>query len=207
MPASRQLAALCAALLLSLVAGSATAQAPAGPLPRKAGAQPQHTPEKPQIRVKVDLVNAPVTVRDTSGELVFDLMQPDFRIFDNGVEQKIEHFDIGGDPLSVVILMETSSRIEPFLPALRKTGILFTQEVLGQNGEAAVLGVHGTVEPLLPFTSDADRIEKTISNLSLGTSGVRLYDALAEAVGLLRNRPASRRRVVVAMAEAVDTGS
>lgn len=191
-----------------LAAGSALAQAPPGPLPPKPGApiqQPQERP--PTIRVKVELVNTPVTVRDSTGDLVLDLAQRDFRVFDNGVEQRIEHFDLGGDPLSVVLVVETSSRIESLLPAVRKTGILFSQIVLGPTGEAAVLGFNDSVDKLLPFGSDAEETEKSVSSLRLGTSGARLYDALSEAVSLLRNRPASRRRVIVAVSEAVDSGS
>ncbi len=201
-------AGLLVLLLAGVPAGFAWAQAPAGPLPPKPGVAVQQPPkEQPQIRVKVELVDAPVTVRDSAGELVLDLTPRDFRIFDNGVEQRIEHFDLGGEPLSVVILVETSSRIEALLPAVRKTGILFTQTVLGPTGEAAVLGFNDSVDKLLPFTTDADKVEKTFSTLRMGTSGARLYDALSEAVGLLRNRPLSRRRVIVAVTEAADTGS
>ncbi len=193
--------------LLLLSAGPALAQAPAGPLPPKPGAKPQLAPSKPQIRVKVDLVSTPVTVRDTSGELVLDLGERDFRVFDNRVEQKIEHFDLGGDPLSVVILLETSSRIEPMMEAIRRTGILFSQTVVGQTGEAAILGIDDATTVLLPFTTDPERIEKTVSTLRLGTSGLRLYDGLSQAVGLLRNRPTERRRVIVVVSEAADTDS
>ena len=153
-----KLALLPLVLLLVLsAAGPARAQAPPGPLPPKPGVPIQQPKEKPGIRVRVDLVNAPVTVRDAAGEMVLDLAQGDFRVFDNGVEQRIEHFDLGGDPLSVVILLESSSRIEALLPAVRKTGILFTQTVLGPAGEAAVLGFHDAVDLLLPFTGEIGR--------------------------------------------------
>src|SRR5712692_7534201 len=92
--------ALQPAQMADWLAASARAQAPPGPLPPKPGVPAQQPKVKPEIRVKVDLVNAPVTVTDSSGELVLDLGQGDFRIFDNGVEQRIEHFDLGGDPLS-----------------------------------------------------------------------------------------------------------
>ena len=201
-----------ATFLLGGVAQAARGQAPPGPLPPKPGVPVQPPQEdKARIRVKVNLVHTPVAVRDRAGELVIDLNPSDFRVFDNGVEQKIEHFDLGGDPLSVVIVLETSSRIEALLPAVRKTGILFTQTVLGPTGEAAVVGFNDTMERLLLFTSDADKIEKTIAHLRMGTSGARLNDALSHAVGLLRNRPSasgeSRRRVIVAVTEAADTGS
>ena len=90
---------------------------------------------------------------------------------------------------------------------MRRTGILFTQTVLGENAEAAIIGYHDSVTRLLDFTKDSDAIEKTFSDLKRGTSGARLYDGLSQAVRLLRDRPATRRRVIVTLAEATDTGS
>jgi len=81
-------------------------------------------------------VNTPVTVVDSKGELVSNLNAKDFQVTDNGVPQRITHFDLGGPPLSLVILIETSSRIESLLPEMRKTGIVFTNAVMGPEGEA-----------------------------------------------------------------------
>src|SRR5712692_649102 len=201
----------CLALLFfGMGARDALAQAPPGPLPPKPGAPVQQPPApqpKPEIRVRVSLVSAPVTVRDAAGELVLSLAANDFRIFDNGIAQRIEHFDLGGDPLSLVFVFETSSRIEALLPAVRKSVILFTQTVMGHSGEAAVLGFNDTADLLVPFTSDADTIEKAIARLPEGTSGARLYDTLSRAVQMLSNKPPQRRRVIVVVSEAVDTGS
>lgn len=200
---------------LALVATSvALAQGPAGPIPPKPGQAVQKAPQGAQqkpadqsIRVRVNLVNTPVVVRDARGELVLDLEENNFRVFDNGVQQKLESFDMGGGPLSVVIVMETSSRIQPLLPALRRTGVLFTETVMGENGDAAIIGYDDQVNHLQDFTSDHDAIDKTISNLQTGMSGTRLYDALSAAVGMLKNRPESRRRVIITVAEATDSGS
>ena len=40
----------------------------------------------------------------------------------------------------MVLAVETSSHIEPMLPAVRKTGIIFTQTVMAKSAEAAVIG-------------------------------------------------------------------
>ncbi len=104
-------------------------------------------------------------------------------------------------------MVETSSRIAALLPAIRRTGILFTQTVLGPDGDATVIGYNDEVDKLIGFTSDHDAVEKTFSDLQPGGSGTRLYDALEQAVGALRNRPESRRRVIITLAEAVDSGS
>jgi VWFA-related protein len=152
-------------------------------------------------------VSAPVIVVGAKGEPVLDLQQKDFHILDGGVAQMIEAFDLGGEQLSAVLVFETSSRIAPLLPAVQKSAIVFTQTVVGPSGEAAVLSYDNGVSTLLPFSSDNDKIEKTIATLQPGNSGARLYDALDSAVGLLRGRPAGRRRAIVVVGEAGDSGS
>jgi VWFA-related protein len=199
---------VCTTLVSLAMAAAGFAQAQPGPLPPKPGTKIQQPPpEKAQIRVKVDVVSTPVTVRDKSGELVLELDKKDFRVFDNGVEQRVEDFDLGGDPISLVIVAETSSRIEALLPAVRRTGIMLTETVVGQSGEAAVVAFDDDIRPELPFTSDHTRIGKAIESLRMGTSGTRLYDAMAEGVSLLKDRPLNRRRVILVVAEAADTGS
>src|SRR5438445_13422986 len=203
------------AFSLALTSASARAQGPCGPLPPKAGATVQQAPKDTQAKVKVQvaLVNTPVTVRNARGDMVHDLEAANFRISDNGVTQQISHFDLGGDPISMVILIETSSRIAPLLPAMTKTGIVFTQAVMGSTGEAAVVGFNDTVDRLQDFTPDSDLIEKTIARLGLGMSGSKLYDAMAVGVEMLTGRPQAtaekpgRRRVLMILSEATDAGS
>jgi VWFA-related protein len=207
-------ALLLAALLAST--GALWAQAPEGPMAPRPGQPVQQVPPNAQAKLKVQvaLVNMPVTVRNAKGDMVNDLDAKDFRITDNGVEQKISHFDLGGDPLSLVILIETSSRIDPLLPGMRKTGILFTQTVMGPEGEAAVVGFNDAVDKLQDFTSDGDAIENVVAHLQTGTSGSKLYDAMAVGVDMLSGRmpqPTAdrpgRRRVMLVMSETVDAGS
>jgi len=212
----KQIAGISIGLLfvLTLVGAPALAQAPSGPIPPKPGAEVQQAPkDMPKVRVQVALVNTPVTVRDARGEMVHDLEARDFQVADNGVTQQISHFDMGGDPISLVILMETSSRIEALLPQVRKTGILFTQTVMGPSGEAAVVGFNDSVDKLQDFTTNGDLIENTIAHLGEGTSGSKLYDAMAVGVEMLSGRPEAtadkpgRRRVLMILSEATDAGS
>lgn len=202
--------ALCVA---AFVAGTVLAAPPAGRSPQTQGPispkpdKPVQQPPESTIRVRVALVSAPVIVVGAKGEPVLDLQQKDFHILDGGVAQMIEAFDLGGEQLSAVLVFETSSRIAPLLPAVQKSAIVFTQTVVGPSGEAAVLSYDNGVSTLLPFSSDNDKIEKTIATLQPGNSGARLYDALDSAVGLLRGRPAGRRRAIVVVGEAGDSGS
>jgi hypothetical protein len=198
------------ALLLGLVLVTAynlKAQSQTDPIVPTFGHTVQRPTDQASIRVKVKVVDAPVVVTDSQGELVLSLTKGNFRVYDDGVEQTIESIDIGNAPLSVVIVAETSSRVEALLPAVRRTGILFTQSVLGADGEAALIGYSDEVDRLLDFTSDDDAIEKAVGKIQLGSSGAHLYDALSRAMVLLGARSSSRRHVIVVLAEDLDTGS
>src|SRR5260370_8409761 len=202
-------------LMILLALADARAQAPSGPIAPKPGAEVQQPPKDTEGEGKVQgaLVNTPVTVRDGRGDMVHDLEAHDFHITDNGVAQQISHFDLGGDPISLVILVETSSRIAPLLPEMRKTGILFTQTVMGPTGEAAVVGFNDSVDKLQDFTTNGDLIENSIAHLGQGTSGSQLYDAISVGVEMLSGRPQAtadrpgRRRVLMILSEATDAGS
>src|SRR5882724_4771877 len=177
----RSTALAFAVLWCSICAQSVVAQAPEGPLPPPPGTKIQPTPPEAlaKISARVTLVNTPVTVRDASGAMLHDLEEKDFVITDNGVRQKITHFDVGGDPISLVILVETSSRVDSFLPQLRKTGILLSEQVMGQEAEAAVIGFDDSPKILQGFTRSHDAVEAAFSGLKTGESGICLFDAMS----------------------------
>lgn len=192
-------------LALCFLPAALPAQAPPGPI------APGQAP--PKIEVRSVLVNMPVTVRDTKGEMVNTLEKSDFHVTDNGVPQTITHFTLGGDPISLVVVVETSWRVGPILPQIRKTGILISQTIVGPTGEAAVIGYDDQVRTLLDFTSEPDDLEQTMNHLQKGYAGSRLFDAMSRAVAMLSARPEvsetdlGKRRVMLIIGEAHDSGS
>lgn len=186
--------------------------APPGPIHLSPGAhaEPPSPSAKQQhpIRARVNEVSAPVVVRDPhTGDMILDLNQNDFHVLDNGVEQKINHFDLGGESLSIVLVVQTSSQLEGTLPAIRQAGIVFTQTVMGKTAQAAVLGYDDRVNVLQPFTTNQDEVQKTLNHLRPGYSGMRLYDAMARGIEMLDQRAATDRRILMVIGEARDSGS
>jgi Ca-activated chloride channel homolog len=206
----RTVGALAAAWLL-LAPFAWSQQAPAGPLHPRPGVPPEQIPAEQQqkhaIRVRVNEVTAPVIVRDPKGEMVFDLRQDNFRVYDNGAEQKIDHFDVGGDPLSIVLVIEASSHIEPMFPSIKHAGIVFSEAVMAQTSEAAVLSYDSTVDLRAKFTTDPDSVQSAIEHLPLGVNDSLLYDAMARGIAMLEERPAVRRRIMLVIGESQDSGS
>jgi VWFA-related protein len=197
--------------MATVLLARAWAQGPEGPMIPQPGMAIQKGPAP--IKLRSVLVNTPVTVRNEKGEMVHDLEESDFRITDNGAQQKITHFNLGGDPISLVVVVETSSRIASILPQIRKSGILISQTVTGPTGEGAVVGFDDRVSTLLDFTSSGDLMEKAMSGLPEGSRGTKLFDAMSKAVELLSARPEvsetelGHRRVMLVIAEAHDSGS
>lgn len=200
-------------LLAAFAAALAFAQegSPPGPVHPRANQQqskPSEPPQAPrQLVSRVIEVRLPVTVRDTHGELALDLGPEDFQVYDNDVLQHIEHFEVGGEPLRVILVLQDSARVAPLIAGVRKTGIIFTESVMGANGEGAVITFDSATHLVVPFTSNHDRVQKAISRLKPGDDGSRLYDALYRAIQMLEVQPSKFRRVIVAVSESYDSGS
>jgi Ca-activated chloride channel homolog len=194
----RQLALRCALALsfTSVLAGFALSQT-----------QTPLSGSKEKIRVVTNEVIVPVTVVDQSGEFVLDLSQKDFHVFDDGVEQTIEHWDLGGDPLSVVLVLETSSRIRALASVIHSLGSIFTETAMALDGEAAVVTYDSTVEVRQPFTQDHDAVEDAIAKVEFQVPTRNLYDGMAKAVEMLEGQAPAKRRIMLIIGESQDEGS
>jgi len=136
-----------------------------------------------------------------------DLAQKDFHVFDDGVEQTIDHWDLGGDPLAVVLVLETSSRPHAMIPVIHSLGSIFTETAMSLDGEAAVITYDSTVEVRQAFTQDHDAVEKAIASVKFEAPERSLYDAMALAVQMLTAQPPKWRRIMLIVGESRDQGS
>jgi VWFA-related protein len=159
------------------------------------------------IKVQVTEVIVPVTILNSKGEMIFDLAKDNFHIYDNGVEQTIEQFDIGGDKFAVALVIETSSHIQMMAPAIRGMGSVFTETVMALEGRAAVITYDDTIEVRQPFTEDHEAIEGAIKKVEFKAPGMHLYDAMSTAVGLLKMQPPNFRRIMLILGESQDQSS
>jgi VWFA-related protein len=110
------LATVLAAGLAGATIAILRAQEPAGQAPslQPRGSQtpdahvPDNQAQDPRARIieRVSLVIVPVTVKNSAGELVTDLQENDFRVFEDGIEQPLAVFSVDAFPLSVAILID-----------------------------------------------------------------------------------------------------
>jgi VWFA-related protein len=158
------------------------------------------------IVTTVNVVMAPVTVFDRHGEYVDGLQPQNFRLLDNGKEQNI-NVDVAFQPLSMVIAIQANDHVEGVLPKINKIGALIQPQIIGDQGEAAVMAFDHRYRVMQDFTSDGDKIESAIKKITPGSSTSRMIDAVIESVRMLRSRPANRRRILLLISETRDKGS
>src|SRR3989338_4735298 len=196
----QSLAVLLSLLLLSSLApAGAQQQPPPQPPP----------PQEPEFRVpvRVELVTVPLVVWDARAEFVYDLAREEVTLLDNGVPQQLRSFELATQPVSLVVLVDTSQRVKPLLERVREVGILITSNILVQFGEAALLTFDSFVTRRQEFTSDAEEFLRAFERIPAGGTEPRLADGLEQAMRLLSQRPQGRRRVILVISEALDQGS
>jgi VWFA-related protein len=163
--------------------------------------------DDPVFQVEVQVVTVPVTVTDRDNNFVTDLNPTDFRIVDNGKQQTIEKFELSFEPLSLAVIVQTSQRVEKSLEEIKRSGILLTQLILGETGEAAVITFDREVRIAQEFTSDPEKIETALKTIKASSDEARLSDALSRGLSLLQRRGEGRRKVALVLSEARDSGS
>jgi Ca-activated chloride channel family protein len=163
-----------------------------------------------RFRTTLNLVTAPVTVIGRDKQYVAGLEKDQFHVYDNDQEQKIVGFDVSFLPMSMVVCVETSGRIEGLMQQVRKTGIVFTDMVLGAqpDSEAALITFDSRVQVAQEFTKDHDKlIDAMNKKIKPGADGTRMADAVMDAVRMLRSRPQDHRKVIVLVSENRNNGS
>ncbi len=193
------IAACCLALAAQQPSSSPVPKAPPGATP---GAADQDI----TIRTTVNVVVAPVTVTDKDGRHINGLEPHDFRLYDNETLQKINE-DIAFQPLSLVVAVQANWRVDALLPKIQKIGPLFSQLLLGESGEVAVVSFDHQIRVRQDFTADADLISKAFENIKAGSNTSAMVDAVSRASRMLRRRPDNRRKVILLISETRDGGS
>ena len=154
-------------------------------------------------------VLVPASVLDPDGHgYVNGLTASDFEVYDNQKLQKVtaEYSEL---PVSVVLVIQANAEIEPVLPQLKRTGLLFQGLVAGQDGDVAVLAFDHRLQHLQDFTNDPNKLDDATHKLTAGSSSARITDAVLAADRMLKNHDPRgvRRRVVILISRNIDKGS
>jgi Ca-activated chloride channel family protein len=170
-----------------------------------AGANGQgETVEGDVLRIDTTLVTVPFSVKDRDGRYVPDLRREDFKVFEEGVEQKITYFATVDQPFTVVLVIDTSNSTDFRLEDIQDAAISFVNKLRPED-RVMVVSFDDRIDVLSEPTNDFDKLTKAIRRTRTG-GGTRLYDAVDQVINKhLKN--IKGRKAVVLFTDGVDTTS
>lgn len=146
------------------------------------------------------------TVTDAQKRLVPDLAREDFEILDNGKPVPITLFDNEVQPITVVVMLDTSASMTLSLDILKAAAEQFVIRLLpADKGKVGAFNDKIQVLPRGEFIPDRDELRAIIRNDLQFGNPTRLYDAIDASLEALSGQEG--RRVVLVFTDGDDTYS
>jgi Ca-activated chloride channel homolog len=160
-----------------------------------------------RFSARTDLVVLSATAIDRKGRPVTDLRREEFRVFEDGRPQRVDHFSLGRDSRArLLVLVDASGSMTGQLKtASARMAVTQILAALEPEDEAALAGFDHRYFGLVPFTTDRQQILRAFEEVeTFGSTG--LHDGLDRAARDLASHGEGRRAVVV-ITDGVDTAS
>ena len=144
----------------------------------------------------------PVTVRDSSGQLVADLARKDFRVFEDGREQPLSDLSLRQVPVDVALLVDASSSVAESFEDFRRAAEQFAGR-LSPDDRFCLIKFDDRVELLLDWTKSRLQMRRALARLTTGVF-TRFNDALLLSARE-QFRRGERRRALVVLSDGIDS--
>ena len=154
------------------------------------------------IRVDSAIVRLNVGVVDRSGRPITALDRGSFRIFEDGVEQRILSFQPSAAPFSVVLILDMSGSTLTFRDTIRSSAMRFI-DALDPDDRIAVVEFYDKINLLNDFTTRRDRVFNSIQ-VANGRGKTQLCKAIDFSLDRL-SKEGNRRKAIIVLTDGVDT--
>jgi Ca-activated chloride channel homolog len=155
--------------------------------------------------VEVDLVELFTTVVDRKGRPVDGVTQEEFKVVEDGVEQKLRRFEVVHDlPIYVGVLIDTSGSMNEELDEAVQGALQFFHKVITPKDRAAVFTFSDKPSLAVRFTNDLEVLAGGVASLT-AEGNTALHDSVIFALhyfGGIRGR-----RALILLSDGRDEGS
>jgi len=150
-------------------------------------------------------VAVPVIATDQDGRNVSGLAASDFRIFEDGAEQPLQHFVEVSEPLNLALLLDTSVSMKERYVNIRAAASAFVDR-LRPGDRAMVVSFDDRAYLGCELTADRAEIQAALQRTRIGGRLSQLFDSV-ETVLSERLDPVEGRKAIVLFTDGVDVGS
>lgn len=171
--------------------------------PKAAQQAPPQEQQAPIFRAGTKVVALYTTVIDSNGRLVSGLGKEDFEVLDNGKPQQISVFSREIEPITVVVMLDTSGSMTDNIDLVKAGAEQFFLRLLpkdrGQIGD-----FNDKIQLLSGVTGDRDELVAALRDVDFGYP-TRLWDAVDAGLDSLKGLEG--RRVVLVFTDGGDNSS
>ncbi len=155
------------------------------------------------INVDSSVVVLNATITDINGKPITGLKQTQFKVLEDGQEQKVDFFAAEKTPFAAVILIDTSGSMEGGVSMARSAAINFL-DGLRADDMTAIYNFDSRVSLVQDFSNSRDISEKVFDLKAAGMTV--LNDAIYKAALELSKR-SEKRKAIIALSDGADTKS
>jgi VWFA-related protein len=158
----------------------------------------------------VELVRVPVIVFNNKGGVATALDKNDFRLFEDGVQQKILSYEMDRVPVSFVIVADVSSSMTSKIPFVQDAAasILDPPQKGSRPDEYSILSVASRSRLLVPFTTDEQDLGRRLPFLLTATKGkTALFDGIYLGLNVANEDAANDRQAMIIITDGGDNHS
>lgn len=176
---------------------------------KKSNTQKKQDEQDEGFTLRTTNVRLPISVtNEETRRFVTDLLQNDFRIFEDKVQQNILEFKTQMDlPLDVAIIMDTSNSVKPKLKFEKEAAASFLETMLSSRKDRALFVTFDSEVKLhQDFTNRLDLLTQSINKVK-AQGNTRLYDAVYQVCEEKMASQIGRRRAMIIISDGDDTES
>jgi VWFA-related protein len=157
------------------------------------------------IRVDSQLVTLNISVIDRgTNRGLMGLTQGDFKLFEDGQEQRIVQFESASAPFDMVLLIDLSGSTREVVKLIRAAALRFV-EAARPADRIAVIVFAGEPKIISELTADRELLRQRIETIDTARGDTKLYDATNFAMTeVLKQSKNSRRTAIVLMSDGLD---
>ena len=164
----------------------------------------------PAIRVTSQIVPVTCGVFHADGTAITDLKRSDFRIYEDGVEQKVAYFAVGTEPASVAMVIDASPSVLRDSNEMKRAALALV-DGLASADQVAVVDFSAHTYLQADFSSDRELIRRGVDRVDVrqllgDVGGSNIYQAvyLTAAKVFLGGREG--RKAIVLLTDGQDSG-
>lgn len=157
------------------------------------------------LRVSTNLVTIPFLVQTPRGAYVPNLRREDLRVYEDGIEQDVAHFETVDKPFTLVLMLDVSDSAQDKLRDIQNAAIAFVNQLRPDDRAMVVAFDKQFTKMLTEPTGDHVELNAAIRRVNSG-GGTALYDAVDTTINSLMKQ-ISGRRAIILLTDGVDTMS